>query len=111
VRDDPVYEDRNNRKGIPSWKTVSLLCKLIQFWMIALSVTVHKALILLDFFNHPYRSLVFARLFSYMKHPDKLLRKQNFSVSTIVQIYIACRLYIRMAEPVFHIFQTPSAVK
>lgn len=40
-------------------KTVSLLCKLIQFWMIALSVTVHKALILLDFFNHPYRSLAF----------------------------------------------------
>jgi len=60
--DDPAFEDRNDRKGIPSWKTVSLLCKLIQFWMIALSVTVHKALILLDFFNHPYRSLVFIRV-------------------------------------------------
>lgn len=49
----------SNRKGIPLMKTVSLLCKLIQFWMIALSVTVHKALILLVFLNHPYQSLAF----------------------------------------------------
>lgn len=34
----------DNRKGIPFVKIVSLLCKLIQFLMVALSVTVHKAL-------------------------------------------------------------------
>lgn len=53
----------DNRKGIPFVKIVSLLCKLIQFLMVALSVTVHKALILLVFLNHPYQSLAFARLF------------------------------------------------
>lgn len=47
----------DNRKGIPFVKIVSLLCKLIQFLMVALSVTVHKALILLVFLNHPYQSL------------------------------------------------------
>ena len=52
----------DNRKGIPFVKIVSLLCKLIQFWMVALSVTVHKALILLVFLNHPYQSLAFSRL-------------------------------------------------
>lgn len=52
----------DNRKGIPFVKIVSLLCKLIQFLMVALSVTVHKALILLVFLNHPYQSLAFARL-------------------------------------------------
>ena len=51
----------DNRKGIPFVKIVSLLCKLIQFLMVALSVTVHKALILLVFLNHPYQSLAFAR--------------------------------------------------
>ena len=50
----------DNRKGIPFVKIVSLLCKLIQFLMVALSVTVHKALILLVFLNHPYQSLAFA---------------------------------------------------
>ena len=40
-------------------KIVSLPCKLIQFLMVALSVTVHKALILLVFLNHPYQSLAF----------------------------------------------------
>jgi hypothetical protein len=51
----------DNRKGIPFVKIVSLLCKLIQFLMVALSVTVHKALILLVFLNHPYQSLAFCR--------------------------------------------------
>ena len=51
----------DNRKGIPFVKIVSLLCKLIQFLMVALSVTVHKALILLVFLNHPYQSLAFLR--------------------------------------------------
>lgn len=51
----------DNRKGIPFVKIVSLLCKLIQFLMVALSVTVHKALILLVFLNHPYQSLAFRR--------------------------------------------------
>ncbi len=53
----------DNRKGIPFVKIVSLLCKLIQFLMVALSVTVHKALILLVFLNHPYQSLAFVRFF------------------------------------------------
>ena len=52
----------DNRKGIPFVKIVSLLCKLIQFLMVALSVTVHKALILLVFLNHPYQSLAFGSL-------------------------------------------------
>lgn len=54
----------DNRKGIPFVKIVSLLCKLIQFLMVALSVTVHKALILLVFLNHPYQSLAFQAFFS-----------------------------------------------
>ena len=45
--------------GIEIIGLISLLCKLIQFLMVALSVAVHKALILLDFFDHPYQSLVF----------------------------------------------------
>lgn len=53
----------DNRKGIPFVKIVSLLCKLIQFLMVALSVTVHKALILLVFLNHPYQSLAFQGFF------------------------------------------------
>ena len=53
----------DNRKGIPFVKIVSLLCKLIQFLMVALSVTVHKALILLIFLNHPYQSLAFIGIF------------------------------------------------
>lgn len=43
-------------------KIVSLLCKLIQFFMVALSVAVHKALILLVFLNHPYQSLALNRV-------------------------------------------------
>ena len=53
----------DNRKGIPFVKIVSLLCKLIQFLMVALSVTVHKALILLVFLNHPYQSLALKGFF------------------------------------------------
>ena len=55
----------DNRKGIPFVKIVSLLCKLIQFLMVALSVTVHKALILLVFLNHPYQSLAFLSFFCF----------------------------------------------
>ena len=57
----------DNRKGIPFVKIVSLLCKLIQFLMVALSVTVHKALILLVFLNHPYQSLALSSLFDFQK--------------------------------------------
>lgn len=64
----------DNRKGIPFVKIVSLLCKLIQFLMVALSVTVHKALILLVFLNHPYQSLAFAGLFIFA---PKLKSTQN----------------------------------
>lgn len=60
----------DNRKGIPFVKIVSLLCKLIQFLMVALSVTVHKALILLVFLNHPYQSLAFAELVRIMVDHD-----------------------------------------
>lgn len=56
---DTYVGAEDNRKGIPFVKIVSLLCKLIQFLMVALSVTVHKALILLVFLNHPYQSLAF----------------------------------------------------
>lgn len=57
----------DNRKGIPFVKIVSLLCKLIQFLMVALSVTVHKALILLVFLNHPYQSLAFTGFAGLLK--------------------------------------------
>ena len=57
----------DNRKGIPFVKIVSLLCKLIQFLMVALSVTVHKALILLVFLNHPYQSLALPTFFRIQK--------------------------------------------
>ena len=56
----------DNRKGIPFVKIVSLLCKLIQFLMVALSVTVHKALILLVFLNHPYQSLAFSGVSAFL---------------------------------------------
>ena len=58
----------DNRKGIPFVKIVSLLCKLIQFLMVALSVTVHKALILLVFLNHPYQSLAFTAFLLRSNH-------------------------------------------
>lgn len=66
----------DNRKGIPFVKIVSLLCKLIQFLMVALSVTVHKALILLVFLNHPYQSLAlqgFPRDFIFVRDATVML--------------------------------------
>lgn len=65
----------DNRKGIPFVKIVSLLCKLIQFLMVALSVTVHKTLILLVFLNHPYQSLALADLSSVL--PNVCSRKEE----------------------------------
>ena len=65
----------DNRKGIPFVKIVSLLCKLIQFLMVALSVTVHKALILLVFLNHPYQSLALKAISGTVI--EKLLRDHN----------------------------------
>ncbi|WP_418588423.1 hypothetical protein [Hominenteromicrobium sp.] len=54
-------------------KIVSLLCKLIQFLMVALSVTVHKALILLVFLNHPYQSLAFMGLSEHQTRAGGIL--------------------------------------
>ena len=73
----------DNRKGIPFVKIVSLLCKLIQFLMVALSVTVHKALILLVFLNHPYQSLAFIGFTSLRKS----IAVANGSYFIIVLIY------------------------
>ena len=61
----------DNRKGILFVKIVSLLRKLIQFLMVALSVAVHKALILLVFFNHPYQSLAFTRFLRLFNTGDE----------------------------------------
>ena len=79
----------DNRKGIPFVKIVSLLCKLIQFLMVALSVTVHKALILLVFLNHPYQSLAFggfsdfALIFVYLRFGvHRFLFKQKRGIHT-----------------------------
>lgn len=74
----------DNRKGIPFVKIVSLLCKLIQFLMVALSVTVHKALILLVFLNHPYQSLAFSMVSEFSAHFPTfflLTLKENFYYS------------------------------
>lgn len=77
----------DNRKGIPFVKIVSLLCKLIQFLMVALSVTVHKALILLVFLNHPYQSLAFQGVLSFFLSLAKLfLRGSWFQIFQIFQI-------------------------
>ena len=73
----------DNRKGIPFVKIVSLLCKLIQFLMVALSVTVHKALILLVFLNHPYQSLAFVSFTSFFGKISLI-----YSVSILQAIYI-----------------------
>lgn len=85
----------DNRKGIPFVKIVSLLCKLIQFLMVALSVTVHKALILLVFLNHPYQSLAFIRLLGFI-----ILFKLNDCtlVSTIscTSVFIKTTTFIRI---------------
>jgi len=76
----------DNRKGIPFVKIVSLLCKLIQFLMVALSVTVHKALILLVFLNHPYQSLALIRLFGVLliiPTPQIVLRIKQFYLGNL----------------------------
>lgn len=78
----------DNRKGIPFVKIVSLLCKLIQFLMVALSVTVHKALILLVFLNHPYQSLAFSRVFGFFYQIPLCLRKLNYGSEFHFQILI-----------------------
>ena len=71
----------DNRKGIPFVKIVSLLCKLIQFLMVALSVTVHKALILLVFLNHPYQSLAFP---GFLNHFD-IVRAVNYLFESFIR--------------------------
>jgi len=76
----------DNRKGIPFVKIVSLLCKLIQFLMVALSVTVHKALILLVFLNHPYQSLAFPRIFLHCVALGFIVSGLLLSVGSEVQI-------------------------
>lgn len=90
----------DNRKGIPFVKIVSLLCKLIQFLMVALSVTVHKALILLVFLNHPYQSLAFIRLLGFI-----ILFKLNdcISVSTISCCFdsIKSTIFIHIIQAIF----------
>ena len=81
----------DNRKGIPFVKIVSLLCKLIQFLMVALSVTVHKALILLVFLNHPYQSLALSRL------PDFCFCKRKGAVALAnIFCWAAALLYTQM---------------
>ena len=74
----------DNRKGIPFVKIVSLLCKLIQFLMVALSVTVHKALILLVFLNHPYQSLAFQRLRGLFVLPHLLCTSDDKWLETAI---------------------------
>ena len=60
-------------------KIVSLPCKHIQFLMVALSVTVHKALILLVFLNHPYQSLAFGGKLMYKFERYRQLGPANFN--------------------------------
>lgn len=77
----------DNRKGIPFVKIVSLLCKLIQFLMVALSVTVHKALILLVFLNHPYQSLAFARVFGCFMSYSEMTEYSGKSEQSLANYY------------------------
>lgn len=79
----------DNRKGIPFVKIVSLLCKLIQFLMVALSVTVHKALILLVFLNHPYQSLAFSRLCGdFLVHAAHIIVDgRAYTIDQFVKLY------------------------
>lgn len=78
----------DNRKGIPFVKIVSLLCKLIQFLMVALSVTVHKALILLVFLNHPYQSLAFQGFSAFLLSSK---RKNNQASLGEVFLFYCCK--------------------
>lgn len=73
----------DNRKGIPFVKIVSLLCKLIQFLMVALSVTVHKALILLVFLNHPYQSLAFQRILGVFFFQKNVIIDVTFGIGNL----------------------------
>lgn len=78
----------DNRKGIPFVKIVSLLCKLIQFLMVALSVTVHKALILLVFLNHPYQSLAFLGFFFTLESLWDVQKSGGILCSFIMEIAV-----------------------
>lgn len=80
----------DNRKGIPFVKIVSLLCKLIQFLMVALSVTVHKALILLVFLNHPYQSLAFQGFSAFLLSSK---RKNNQASLGEVFLFYCCKVF------------------
>lgn len=73
----------DNRKGIPFVKIVSLLCKLIQFLMVALSVTVHKALILLAFLNHPYQSLAFPGFLEIIRVVKRKIKQKKSVYSAL----------------------------
>ena len=88
----------DNRKGIPFVKIVSLLCKLIQFLMVALSVTVHKALILLVFLNHPYQSLAFTGLFDDCRNTSRTNSTSTFTLFEYhFSIYFLCFLWLKSA--------------
>ena len=76
----------DNRKGIPFVKIVSLLCKLIQFLMVALSVTVHKALILLVFLNHPYQSLALTESRRLPEELEQLTRGELAEVAKKIAV-------------------------
>ena len=88
---------KDNRKGIPFVKIVSLLCKLIQFLMVALSVTVHKALILLVFLNHPYQSLAFSRFcgFYFLAFYKNQIIICNFYASNVIVAKKTCLYYLK----------------
>ena len=90
-----MWGAEDNRKGIPFVKIVSLLCKLIQFLMVALSVTVHKALILLVFLNHPYQSLAFMRLFR-----GRIFFFANWTENRKTQIRQSKDLKTNLIEPI-----------
>lgn len=93
----------DNRKGIPFVKIVSLLCKLIQFLMVALSVTVHKALILLVFLNHPYQSLAFMGFLGYQNVNKEIIQPNIEKEQQTPKI-----LYFRGFLYILKIYQTPS---
>lgn len=93
----------DNRKGIPFVKIVSLLCKLIQFLMVTLSVTVHKALILLVFLNHPYQSLAFMGFLGYQNVNKEIIQPNIEKEQQTPKI-----LYFRGFLYILKIYQTPS---
>lgn len=95
----------DNRKGIPFVKIVSLLCKLIQFLMVALSVTVHKALILLVFLNHPYQSLALNRFVEFY-----IGREDVQNTKPDPEIYNAI-LKIKKGKPLFVVEDSEFGIK